>query len=165
MVSHTCKATYYCWWKLFLLSRLGYCNVYFCKLPQYETIKLQKVLKSGTRFICNIGKRASIGPYMKYCHIIPVNSRVKYNFFLLVFKILKGLAPDYMKDMISLCNVDSRLRSSMDKLRFATSYSNNSIDCELFLAWNSLTSSLRSVQNLDLFKSRLKTQYFLLSFD
>lgn len=47
---------------------------------------------------------------MKPCNILPVISSVKYKFCLLVFKVLKGLTPDYMKDMIGLCNVDSRLR-------------------------------------------------------
>ena len=61
MVSQTCKASYYSLHKLynfrhyldrnlkamlvktFVLSRQDYCNVFFCKLPQYEIFKLKTV--------------------------------------------------------------------------------------------------------------------------
>lgn len=58
---------------------------------------------------------------MKSCYILLVFFIIEHEMCLLLFKILKGLTPAYTKDMIGFCNVNARLRSTLDDFRVTTS--------------------------------------------
>ena len=116
--------------------------------------------------------REHISPYLKKLHFLPVRYRIKYKIALLVFKCINNLAPDYLKDMITLRQVkrrSSRLdddffilkippKCNFSKSEAAFSHSGPKI-------WNGLPYEIRSLSSLNVFKSNLKTYFFNIAFE
>ena len=144
-------------------------------IPNYLIHKLQKILNSAARFIFGLyGQRRSryhISPYLKYLHFLPVFYRIKYKTAILTYNCIHGFAPKYLCELIDLRNNDSEyyLRSYDDNLLLKRKYTHY-VKCESAFSvaapkiWNELPYSLRSCNNVNNFKSNLKTYYFNIAF-
>ena len=62
--------------------------------------RLQNVLNVAARVICMISKFAHITPVRWELHWLPVKFGVEFKIALLVFKTLKGLAPQYLAEVL-----------------------------------------------------------------
>ena len=82
-----------------ILSHIDYCNSLYTRLPNNQIKKLQRLMNAAIRFIYNLRRSDdySITAYMKRCHFLPVEFRVKYKICVLVYKYLYGLAPNIWK--------------------------------------------------------------------
>ena len=77
-------------------------------------LTLQKVQNDVIRFIFGISKGSwqygvSISQLRKKLHFLPIEFRVKYKIALLAFKCIKGIAPSYLKQLISLRDLSSNV--------------------------------------------------------
>ena len=86
---------------------------------------------------------------------------------MLVYKTLRGLAPQYLADFcrpVSAVSGKSGLRSSMRSdlvvVRTTTNIRRCSFTVSAPLAWNRLPQDIRNLQSLKSFRSRLKTHLF-----
>ena len=153
----------------FILPLIDYCNITFLAASQLYVRKLQKLLNSAIRFIFNLsGKRyrLHITENMKKVHILPVEYRVKYKLSLMVYKCINGLAPTYLQELIVPRITYSHLRSANNVYDLQTPVPNSKFGESSFsyaapLTWNQLPQDIQFSANVETFKTRLKTHYFV----
>ena len=148
-----------------ILGRLDYCNILLANSSKTLIKRLQKVVNASIRFICNLKMIQSVTPYMKQCHILPVEQRIKFKSCTLMYKIINGLAPEYLSTMVfpEAGNRDN-LRSGTDLLCMKLPNCSKCIQYSMIQNWNELSYELRSQENLSKFKKKLKTHYFTCAF-
>lgn len=109
----------------------------------------------------------------KYSHIPPSllisigwsPQRIDYNIFLLDFKALNGIGPDYLSDLLSPNEPPRTPRSNHTKLLHALrtrlcTMGDYAFSSHVPLLWNSLPDNLRVVQTVGAFKAGLKTDLY-----
>ena len=96
-------------------------------------------------------------------------SRIDFKILMFVFKILNGLAPEYLADLIQVHRPIRALRSA-NKLHLDVPKSRLKTKCDRAFAvvapklWNGLLLHIQSSETLDIFKSALKTPLFSQAF-
>ena len=85
---------------------------------------------------------------------------------LICFKILNNLAPDYLVDLIHVYEPTRNLRSSSDKWRLTIkpynlkTYGFRAFSVIAPILWNDLPIDIRSIDDVNKFKCKLKTFLF-----
>ena len=148
-----------------ILSKIDYCNILLCTLSDNQLQPIQKVLNSAIRFAYKLKGRESVSQFLKKAHILPVKFRVMFKSCVIVFKILNGSCPEYLKDLVTVRPPNQRyLRSSNDLFRLSDSPFGNCIRNSMILNWNDLPMNVRFSGTLGTFKKLLKTHYFRIAF-
>ena len=86
----------------FITSKVDYCSSLLYGVPAYQLDKLQRVQNAASRFIFMEDTFFHITPLLSKLHWLPVTFRIKFRILLLTFKAIHGLAPSYIKDLISI---------------------------------------------------------------
>ena len=156
--------------KQLIISKIDYCNSLYYNLPKKRVKKLQSILNGGVRFIYNITDRnEDLTPYYKKAHILPMDQRLFFKVCLLCFKVINGIAPDYLCDLIEMerdnlkesrtrrAGDDSLLKlPKMSRLKASNRrFSNYAPE-----AWNSLPKDLREITDRTAFKGKLKNYLY-----
>jgi len=143
----------------FVSCRLDYCNSLLYGMTDELFQRLQVIQNAAARLVTGTGRREHISPVLRRFHWLPVRQRVEFKLALLIHKSLLGQLPPYLADDCQLIADSSRctLRSSVTAT-FVVPRTNSTFDDRSFAVagsriWNSLPTSLRSV---DLFTERLK---------
>ena len=84
---------------------------------------------------------------------------------LLVFKVLNGLGPPYLSELLEPYIPNRNLRSSRKKLQIIPKCNLKTCGYRAFshrapTLWNALPDDIRQVELLETFKSKLKTHLF-----
>ena len=124
----------------FINSKLDFCNSLLRGLSKYEINKLQSVQNAAARVIACLRKFDYISDTLKELHWLPVEQRIIFKINLICFKILFNLAPDYLVDLIPV---------------FLRAFS-----VIAPIPWNDLPIDIRSHDDVNKFKSKLKTFLF-----
>lgn len=154
----------------FISSRIDYCNALYCGVSQSCLNRLQLVQNAAARFLTNTPRRQHITPVLFSLHWLPVSFRVDFKILLFVFKALNGLAPSYLSELLTIRDSGRSLRSSNQLLlEVPRTKSKHWGDRSFSVAgprlWNKLPPDMRTITDLGLFKSRLKTHLFRLAFN
>ena len=149
----------------FISSKLDHCNSLLYNLPKYAVKKLQYVQNAAARLITFSSKFNHITPILKDLHWLPINERIKFKILILTFKALHDLSPSYIQELISLYRPSRTLRSSTSLGLNPTSYNLKSYGSRAFAVaspqlWNDLPEHIKNSDNLQTFKTRLKTYLF-----
>ena len=188
-VTKTCKAGYYYLHNIsrirkfltqevteklvhaFVTSRLDYCNSLLYGLPSTLLSKLQRVQNAAARLVHKAPRFCHITPLLVDLHWLPIRSRINFKIILLTFKAIYGLAPQYIRDMISLKpNSNYALRSNNQTLllpprfRTLTTLGDRAFSAAAPKLWNHLPISIREERDLGGFKKKLKTHLFTQSY-
>ena len=99
----------------FVTSRIDGCNALLYGLPGNLIQRLQYVLNSAARLISLSRKADHITPLLIDLHWLPVQQRINFKILLFTYKIVNGLAPSYLSDLL-IPYVPSRTLRSADKL-------------------------------------------------
>ena len=96
----------------------------------------------------------------KICEILAT-----FKVILLTFKALHGLAPPYLRDLLTLYTSARPLRSQGQNLLTPVqsrlkNYGDRAFQCAAPKLWNNLPPELRHIENLAPFKKALKTLKF-----
>ena len=137
--------------------------------------RLQKVQNSYVRFFFGyktVEKWESVTPYLKQAHFLPIKQRIDYKVALLAFKCLNNVAPPYIKSCLKMKNEPHKsLRTCNDffllQVPSVTKFKRTERGfsfCGPYV-WNRLPYELRTLTNIDVFKSKLKTWLFKEAFD
>ena len=103
---------------------------------------------------------------LKELHWLPVEQRIILKINLVCFKVLNNLALSYLTELLRVYEPARRLRSSSDKWRFAIEpYNLKTYGLRAFSViaprlWNDLPMAIRSIDNINILKFKLKTFLF-----
>ncbi len=154
----------------FITSNSDYCNSLFHGMPQYLVDKLQRIQNAAARIVKLVPKFDHITPVMIELHWLPVFYRVKFKVLLLTFKCIIGDAPLYLQDMIQQYVPSRTLRSSNELLLRVPRIKCTTLGARSFrytgpVLWNELPIHIRNAENVNNFKSMLKTYLFKLAYN
>ena len=74
----------------------------YYSLPDYQLHKLQRVLNSSAHLVLCAPRSCRITPLLWELHWLLIRSRIEFKLLLITFKVLKGLAPLYLNELISV---------------------------------------------------------------
>ena len=96
----------------FVTSKVDSCKAVLYSLPKYEIQRLQYVLNSAVRLVTLSRKHDHISPVLMELHWLPVDheQRVLFKILLFTYKLVKGMAPVYLQDLLDLYRPCSSLR-------------------------------------------------------
>jgi hypothetical protein len=150
-------------------SRLDYCNSLLYGTSSANIRKLQRVQNTLARVVAGVRKRDHITPVLKDLHWLPIEQRITYKVALLTHKVLQDQQPEYLAQLVTSYRPARCLRSSSQNLLARTEGFNSKLGDRAFTkasedVWNHLPDTLRSVSNILLFKRKLKTHLFNMSY-
>ena len=100
----------------FISSKLDYCNILLSGLQQSQINRLQHVQTSAARLLTATSRYDHVTPVLRSFHWLPVSARIDFKILLLVFKVLNGLGPLYLSELLEPYIPKRNLRSSKKKL-------------------------------------------------
>jgi hypothetical protein len=155
----------------FVLSRLDYCNALLAGLPATTLKPLQRVQNAAARLVLGLKWSDHITPALIELHWLPIKQRIDYKLAVLVYKCLHHDAPDYLAELFhSVADIPSRscLRSAsgdqLDIPRSRLHFGERAFAIAGARQWNALPAEMRSIEDFNIFKSKLKTYLFKLAF-
>ena len=87
----------------FVISRLDNCNSLLYGLSAKDICKIQRVQNMAAHLITLTKKRDHITPILRdQLHSLPVDQIIQFKILLLTYKAFHGVAPSYLKDLITL---------------------------------------------------------------
>ena len=142
-----------------VFSKLYYCSSVWSSTTKKNIKKLQNVQNFAARIITRSRKFDRITPVLKELKWLSVQSMLIYRDCVLVFKCLRGFAPDYLAKMFKkrseIHNKDTRNKNKMDIPRYRTAAGQRTFYYRAVSLWNNLPGSLTELANLALFKKEL----------
>ena len=145
-------------------TRLDYCNSLLYGTSAKNFQKLQRVQNALARVVSGARRRDHIRPVLKELHWLPVTQRVEYKVAVITHKVLSTRQPQYLADIITEYRPSRQLRSATQR-KLTIRATNNRIgecafSCSSAKVWNSLPEKLRSADDHNSFKKKLKTHLF-----
>jgi hypothetical protein len=127
------------------------------------------VLNAAARVIFLLRKADHVTPLLMDLHWLPVEQRINFKILLFAYKIVNGLAPSYLSDLLVPYVPRRALRSGEKLLLCQPSYRLKSYGFRAFSVcaptlWNYLPIEIRRSQTVDIFKQKLKTHLFRLAY-
>ena len=127
---------------------------------------MQKLQNRAARTLTYTRKYDHISPVLRQLHWLPVEKRIDFKMLLHCFKSLHGLAPEYLSELLAWYTPGLYgLRSKSQRLLKQPTYRLKTVGYRRFehaapMLWNKLPLELRLIENMDSFKSALKTHLF-----
>jgi hypothetical protein len=154
----------------YVISRLDYCNALFYGLTAAIRSRLQRAQNAAVRVVTRTKKRDSITPVLRKLHWLPVEHRVTYKIALMTFKVLHGLAPPYLEELVEVYVPGRALRSASERRLVMPrsrlqAYGGRAFCSGVPAVWNCLPPEIRNCGTLSTFKTYLKTHLFKRAFD
>jgi hypothetical protein len=158
-----------------VFSRCDNQNGLFAGLSQKQIDRLQRILNTSAKLIFGKNRTDHVTPLLRdKLHWLRVRERITYKLCLLVYKALHATSPTYIRELV----VPVTLNATTARLRSAVPRATASINCPRTrnkygergfshagpCAWNNLSLETRLAPSLGCFKTKLKTELFLLSY-
>ena len=152
-----------------MTSRIDYCNSLLYGLPQTVVQRLQRVQNCAARIVSRTKKYDHITPVLQKLHWLPICLRPTYKTLVLTYTVLKGLAPNYLQELLKLRCPGRTLRSSslsiLDKpLSQTVTYGDRRFAVAAANCWNPLPNEVKNTESLASFRCQLKTHLFKQAF-
>ena len=131
--------------------------------------KLQRLQNMGCRIIKKLGKYDHIIPHLMELHWLKIKEHIFYKVCVLMYQCIKGLAPQYLSEVVIKDHGHSLRSTTLNNLptvRCNTTIAHNSAFSSTGpRLWNMLPNDIKSSSDLEVFKTRLKTFLFNVSYD
>ena len=117
-----------------------------------------------TKQCCNDSienQKKHITPVLIKLHWLPIKFRIQFKVLLLVYKVLNGLAPKYIKELLMPHKPRRHLRSEakglLDEPRTRLKFGDRAFSISAPRLWNALPQQLKDSTSCQAFKKCLKT--------
>ena len=100
----------------FITNRVDYCNSLLYGLPMYQLNKLQRLRNAAARVVLMVPRLCHINLILLDLHWLPIRFRIQFKVTLFIFKALRGLAPQYLSNLLVVKSSYHNLRNSSDLL-------------------------------------------------
>ena len=153
-----------------ILSNLDYCNSLLLGIPKYNIAKLQRIQNMSCRMIFQLPNHSSINTYLTQLHWLKIQESVTYKVATIIYKCVHNITPAYLTEMvISELPHTRNLRSTQRELLYTTKSRTEFVHSSSFKSmrpciWNTLPANVKDSYNIAVFKSRLKTHLFGVSY-
>ena len=145
----------------FISSRLDYCNSLMFGTTNLVMRKLQAIQNAAAQLVTGLGHHEHITPALMDLHWLPVCQRIDYKIALLVYKCLRGSAPQYLTEycaLLSTTNLHHHLRSAScsDLIQHRTKtqrFGPRSFRCSGSSVLNRLPLSVKRLKFIDYFEN------------
>ena len=146
-------------------SRIDYANALLYGSPDSQLHRLQRLLHTAARIITKSNSTQNISQVLYTLHWLPVKQRISYKIILLTYKALNNIGPTYLLDLLTPLRSERTLRSSSKNLLVVPKTNSRTFGDRAFshsapVLWNSLPEHIKLAQNINHFKSNLKTWLF-----
>lgn len=153
-----------------VLSRLDYGNGVLGGITAKQLQTLQVIQNNAARLVFKLPYKSHITSSLISLHWLKIAERIHFKLCLMVFKCLTCKAPSYLQDTIVKSKSVRYTRLSQDTTRLVVpkaskKYGENGLSFKGPYLWNMLPSEIRESPSIDIFKSRLKTHLFNISFN
>ena len=152
-----------------MLSKIDYCYSIYQGAPTYAIEKLQHMQNMGCRIIKELPKHYHITPHLMDLHWLKINECVTYKVCLLMYKCVKGIALQYLSELVIKDHGHSLRSNTLNKLpiiRCNTALGHNSTFTSTGpRIWNMLPYDIKYSNDLEVFKTKLKTFLFRVLYD
>jgi len=147
---------------------VDYCNGLLAGCNAYAVRRLQRVQNTAARLVLDVPHSSQSQPLLSELHWLPTESRIKFKLCVLMYRVSRGTAPLYLRELCKPCT-DSRLRSKsrgdFSTPRIHLRFTDKAFAVSAPSAWNSLPIDIRDFSSEATFKKHLKTFLFHGSFN
>ena len=155
-----------------MLTRLDFGNSVLAGLPVYSVRRLQSVLNAAARLTYHLRRSDHITDTLAFFNWLRLPDRVQFEIAILTYKVLHGLAPQYLGPLNRVADLPDRraLRYSGTTSRLVvppvrlSTVVNRALPVVGPRIWNDLSADVTSAESLSTFRHRLKTHLFTKSF-
>jgi hypothetical protein len=144
-----------------VVSCLDYCNGLFYGITEQLLRQLQLIQNAAAKAVLGKYKHDHLGDDLKKLHWLDVRKRILFKISLLAYKSINGIAPLYMQELFRYAHHGHVLKLLVPQVN--TKYGLRSFSVIGPKLFNNLPESVTCSENVDIFKSVLKTFLFNLS--
>ena len=146
-----------------LMSHIGMKRIRKVSITAGQLERLQKIQNTAAILILRRNRRSSATVMLHELHWRPIKKLGVYKRLLMVYKFWHDMVPDYITAHFLDFTKSHLLRSSEDRqlVVIKTHSHYGDISFQLAKLWNAAHFQLKSIQNMDSFKSKLKTYLFM----
>ena len=150
-----------------VIFHLDYCNVIFNGLQECLLNRLQFVQNHAAKLVLGRQKFDSSREALAELHWLPIRVHIDFKVLTLVHRCLSGDAPEYLKNLLTILQPNHeglRSTAAVRKLLIPRTKCKTFTD-RLFSiyaprCWNALPDGLRNIDEIQTFKSKLKTHFY-----
>ena len=151
-----------------VMSHIDYASVLLYGLPNVLIARLQRIQNMAAKVILLRERMDSATQCLKDLHWLPVQNRIAFRTVCMVHKCLHGKAPSYLCELISIRTSNYRLRRLEEDngpvlntvFCKTETYGPRTFSTAASREWNILPAHIRTIDNFNSFKRKLKTFYF-----
>ena len=148
-----------------IMSQLDYANALLLSASDYLIARLQRIQNAAARLITRTPRREHVTPDLINLHWLPVRNRIEYKILTHVYRLVHGLSPGYLSEMLPAYSPGRQLRSAngmflQTRVSKTVTYGDKSFRTAAPKMWNSLPLCLKVQPSIDCFKKSLKTNLF-----
>lgn len=146
-----------------VLSQFNYCDIVYSNMDIYLKNKIQKVQNWCVKFIFNLGRKdhCDYDLLRKELNWLDMNQRRVKHGLTLIYKILHGLAPNYLLDSFTLVNqihnVNTRRANSCIYINknISSKIHRKAYTFEMSQIYNNIPEDIRQSKSVDIFKNKI----------
>ena len=146
------------------LSHCDYSNSILYGLPKSVIQQVQNIQNYAAKPVLGRSKYSSNKEALAELHWLPIKSRIKFKIQVVVFKCLRGEAPEYLMNLLVRCTKwthNFRSSNTIDKLviprTVRQTFAARSFSVAGLTLWNKLPNYIKNSNSLDIFQKNLKT--------
>lgn len=153
-------------YKTIIAPHFEYCATLLMAMGEMQLTKLQRAQNRAMRVILQCDRYTRVETMLQTLRFMSVRQRMRYNVCVFIFKIVKGMMPEHLRERITLVgetNVKQTRQSENIVIQFRrTRNAQKSLYYEGVKMYNDMPTELKLCDRLAIFKRRLKEYIFTL---